>query len=120
MRRAFLLLPILAVLVAGCVQNIDATRIGVPVTLASAAETPMPPGGERFTVTGKAVYALWGITEISSPDLHHTLAGQLVGGKALVDVKIKVRSRWSDVLITVLTAGIVVPRTVTAEGIVVK
>lgn len=120
MRRASLLLPILALLVAGCVQNIDATRIGVPVTLASAAGTPMPPGGEPFTVTGKAVYALWGITQISSPDLHHTLAGQLVGGKALVDVKIKVRSRWSDVLVTVLTAGIVVPRTVTAEGIVVK
>jgi len=119
-RRAYRLLPVLAVLVAGCVQNIDATRIGVPVTLASAAGAPMPPGGERFTVTGKAVYAMWGITQISSPALHHTLAGQLVGGKALVDVKIKVRSRWSDVLITVLTAGIIVPRTVTAEGIVVK
>ncbi len=120
MRRASWLVPILAILVAGCVQNIDATRIGVPVTLASAAGTPMPPGGERFTVTGKAVYALWGVTEISSPALHHTLAGQLVGGKALVDVKIKVRSRWSDVLVTILTAGIIVPRTVTAEGIVVK
>lgn len=120
MRRAYLLLPLAAVLVAGCVQNIDATRIGVPVTLASAAGSPMPAGGERFTVTGKAVYGLWGITQISSPDLHNTLAGQLVGGKALIDVKIKVRSRWSDVLITVLTAGIVVPRTVTAEGIVVK
>ncbi len=114
------MLPIAALLLAGCVQNIDATRIGVPVTLASAAGTPMPPGGERFTVTGKAVYAMWGITEISSPALHHTLAGQLVGGKALVDVKIKVRSRWSDVLITIVTVGIIVPRTVTAEGIVVK
>ncbi len=114
-------LPLAALLVAGaCVQNIDATRVGVPVTLASAAEAEKPPTGEPFSVTGKAVYAMWGITQISSPALHHTLAGQLVGGKALVDVKIKVRSRWSDVLITVLTAGIIVPRTVTAEGIVVK
>jgi hypothetical protein len=110
-------LPLAAVLVGGCVQNIDATRVGVPVTLASAAGTPMP---RRFSVTGKAVYALWGITAISGPALHQTLAGQLVGGKALVDVKIKVRSRWSDVLITVVTVGIIVPRTVTAEGIVVK
>ena len=114
------MLPIAALLLVGCVQGIDATRIGVPVTLASAAGTPMPPGGERFSVTGKAVYAMWGITQISSPALHHTLAGQLVGGKALVDVKIKVRSRWSDVLITIVTVGIIVPRTVTAEGIVVK
>ena len=120
MRRALRVLPLAAVLLGGCVQNIDATRVGVPVTLASAAGTPMPPGGERFSVTGKAVYALWGITAISGPALHQTLAGQLVGGKALVDVKIKVRSRWSDVLVTVVTLGIIVPRTVTAEGIVVK
>jgi len=35
-------------------------------------------------------------------------------------VKIRVRSRWSDVLFTVLTAGLIVPRTVTVEGIVTK
>jgi hypothetical protein len=114
-------LPLLALLLLGaCVQNIDATRVGVPVTLASSAGAEQPPTGEPFSVTGKAVYAMWGITQISSPNLHHTLAGQLVGGKELIDVKIKVRSRWSDVLITVLSAGIIVPRTVTAEGIVVK
>ncbi|HQR18387.1 MAG TPA: hypothetical protein PK948_08440 [Gemmatimonadales bacterium] len=120
MRRPLLLLPIAALLLAGCVQNIDATRVGVPVTLASAAGQAPPPTGEPFSVTGKAVYAFWGITAISGPELVHSLAGQLVGGKALVDVRIKVRSRWSDVLVTVLTAGIIVPRTVTASGIVVK
>ena len=57
MRRALRVLPLAAVLLGGCVQNIDATRVAVAVTLASAAGTPMPPGGERFSVTGKAVYA---------------------------------------------------------------
>lgn len=110
----------LAFLATGCVQNIDATRVGVPVTLASTAGAPVPPGGEPFVVTGKAVYGFWGITQISGPNLHHVLAGQLVGGKSLVDVRIKVRSRWSDVLVTVLTVGIISPRTVTASGVVVK
>ncbi len=119
MRRAALA-ALAALLLAGCVQNIDATRIGVPVTLSTGAGTPPPAGSEPFTVTGKAVYALWGITTFSRPDLHHTLAGQLVGGKELIDVKIKIRSTWSDVLITVLTVGIITPRTVTASGIVVK
>ena len=41
MRRALRVLPLAAVLLGGCVQNIDATRVGVPVTLASAAGTPM-------------------------------------------------------------------------------
>jgi hypothetical protein len=114
------LLPIALLVLGACAQTIDATKIGVPVTLASAAGEPPPPGGEPFKVTGHAVYGFWGIAQLSSPALHQTLAGQLVGGKALVDVRIKIRSRWSDVLITVLTVGILVPRTVTAEGIVVK
>jgi hypothetical protein len=37
-----------------------------------------------------------------------------------VGLKIKARSRWSDVLITALTAGLIVPRSVTFEGIVTK
>jgi hypothetical protein len=119
-RRALRILPLGVLLLGACVQNIDATRVGVPVTLASAAGQAPPPTGEPFTVTGKGVYAFWGITQISRPELAQALAGQLVGGKALVDVRIKVRSRWSDVLVTVLTAGILVPRTVTASGIVVK
>lgn len=120
MRRSLPFLALAALLLAGCAQTIDATGIGVPVTLASAAGAPPPAGGESFTVTTKSVYGLWGIARLSGPAVEQTLAGQLVGGKALVNVKIKVRSRWSDVLITVLTAGLIVPRTVTAEGIVVK
>jgi hypothetical protein len=119
MRRRWLV-PVLVLLAAGCAQNIDATRVGVPVTLASAPGQAAPPTGEPFTVSGKAVYGFWGIAQISGPALARTLSGQLVGGKALVDVRIKVRSRWSDVLITVLTAGIIVPRSVTASGVVVK
>jgi len=38
----------------------------------------------------------------------------------VADVRIRVRSRWSDVLITALTAGLIVPRTVTFEGVVTK
>jgi hypothetical protein len=113
-------LPLALLVLGACAQTIDATHVGVPVTLASAAGQAPPPTGEPFKVTGHAVYGFWGIAQLSSPALHQTLAGQLVGGKALVDVRIHIRSRWSDVLITVLTAGIVVPRTVTAEGIVVK
>jgi hypothetical protein len=118
--RTRLLFPLGLLLLAACAQTIDATKVGVPVTLASAAGQAPPPGGEPFKVTGHAVYGFWGITQFSSPELHRTLAGQLVGGKALVDVRIKIRSRWSDVLVTVLSAGIIIPRTVTAEGIVVK
>lgn len=118
--RIPLLFPMALLVLAGCAQTIDATKVGVPVTLASAAGQSPPATGEPFKVSGHAVYGFWGITQFSSPALHNTLAGQLVGGKALVDVRIKIRSRWSDVLVTILSAGIIIPRTVTAEGIVVK
>jgi hypothetical protein len=113
-----ILLPALVLLFAtGCSLTIDSTKLGVPATLASAAGTP--PEGERFSVTSRAVYGLWGIIKFSEPKVQKQLAAQLVDGKAIADVKIRVRSKWSDVLITGLTLGLIVPRAVTVEGVVV-
>jgi hypothetical protein len=108
----------LACLLAGCAQTFDATKLGVPVTMASAAG--QPPAGERFRLTSHAVFGLWGIVKLKEPSLQKALAAQLGGGTGLADVKIRVRSRWTDVLFTVLTAGLVTPRTVTFEGVVTK
>ncbi len=101
-----------------CAQTFDATTLGVPATLASAAA--QPPQGDRFTLTSRAVFAFWGIARLKQPSLRTALAGQLGGGSGLADVKIRVRSRFSDLLITLLTAGIIVPRSVTFEGVVTK
>ena len=102
----------------GCAQTFDATTLGVPATLASAAGAP--PAGDRFKVSSKALFGLWGIARLKEPSIRKTLASQLVGGNGIANVKIRVRSRWSDVLFTVLTAGIIIPRTVTVDGIVTK
>jgi len=67
----------------------------------------------------RAVYLLWGAVPVSQPSLDKVLAGQLVDGTAVADLRIKVRSRWSDVLITGLTLGILSPRAVTYEGVIV-
>jgi hypothetical protein len=99
-------------------MTFDAATIGVPVTLASPAG--QPPEGSRFSVTSRAVYALWGLGRLKQPSLRKALAAQLAGGSGVADLKIKVRSRWSDILITALTAGLIVPRAVTFEGVVLK
>jgi hypothetical protein len=103
---------------SGCAQTFDATTLGVPASLASPAG--QPPQGDRFRVSSKAVFGLWGLVRFKEPSLRKALAGQLGGGASIADVKIKVRSRWSDLLFTVLTAGLVVPRSVTFEGVVTK
>lgn len=109
---------LLAISLAACAQTFDATSLGVPATLASPAG--QAPSGSPFTVSGKAVFGLWGAIRIKQPSMRKALAAQLGGGGAIADVRIKVRSRWSDVLFTVITAGLVVPRTVTFEGVVTK
>jgi hypothetical protein len=113
-----LALPTLLLLsaIAGCAQTFDATTIGVPVTMASPAG--QPPQGGRFRVTSRALYVFWGLARVKDPSLRKALAAQLGGGSGIADLKIKVRSRWSDVLITALTAGLLVPRAVTFEGVV--
>jgi hypothetical protein len=103
---------------SGCAQTFDATTLGVPATLASPAG--QPPAGDRFRVSSKAVFGLWGLVRFKEPSLRKALAAQLGGGAGIADVKIKVRSRWSDLLFTLLTAGLIVPRSVTFEGVVTK
>jgi hypothetical protein len=115
-RAGFALL--LGVALSGCAMTFDARTLGVPVTMASPADKPAE--GSRFSVTSHAVYALWGVGRLKQPSLRKALAAQLAGGSGVADLKIKVRSRWSDILVTALTAGLIVPRSVTFEGVVLK
>ena len=111
-------LPGLVLLLSSCANTIDATKLGVPTTLASSAATPAV--GDRFSVTSRAVYGLWGAVKFSEPSVRKALASQLVGGKEIADVRIKIRSKFGDLLITGLTLGLIVPRAVTVEGVVVQ
>ena len=121
-RPAFLLLAvpglILLLSLGGCAETFDATALGVPVTLASPAGQQVQ--GARFRVTSHAMYAFWGLARIKEPSLRKALAAQLTGGSGIANLRIKVRSRWTDVLVTALTAGLIVPRAVTYEGVVLK
>jgi hypothetical protein len=109
-------LPGLVLLAGGCAMTFDATTLGVPVTMATAGAPAAE--GQRFEVTSRGVYGIWGLVTLRSPSLERALASQLVGGRAVSDVRIRVRSRWSDVLITGLTLGLITPRAVTFEGVV--
>ena len=112
-------LCLIATIVLGaCSTTIDATTLGVPATLASAAG--QPPAGAAFRINTHSVFGLWGLAQIKKPSVDKILASQLVGGKSIANVRIRIRSRWSDLLITALTAGIIVPRSVSVEGVVVQ
>lgn len=110
-------LAALALTLSGCAMTFDATDFGVPTSMAEAAQTP--PQGTAFSVTKHPVYLLWGLGAAARPNAEDVLAGQVGTGARVANLRIKVRSRWSDLLVTALTAGLITPRTVTFEGIVV-
>ena len=107
----------LALTLSGCAMTFDATDLGVPTSLAESAQTP--PQGTAFRITKHPVYLLWGLAAASRPNAEDVLAGQVRTGARVANLRIKVRARWNDLLVTVLTAGLISPRSVTFEGVVV-
>jgi len=111
-------LVVLALTLTGCAMAFDATDLGVPTSMAESARTPAQ--GTPFRVTRHPVYLLWGLAAASRPNAEDVLAGQVGTGRRVANLRIKVRARWSDLLVTVLTAGLASPRSVTFEGVVVS
>jgi hypothetical protein len=109
----------LALALCGCALTLDATHLGVPVSLAGSPQEA--DSGTAFRVTKHATYLLAGLVSLSQPNLEDVLAGQVGAGAGarIAKLRVKVRSRWNDLLVTALTIGLVVPRSVTFEGVVV-
>jgi hypothetical protein len=115
--RGLVLALLFAAATSGCVQSFDSTTLGVPVTMAAAPGDAA--SGTAFKTSSHSVYGLWGLITISQANLQKELARQLVGGQQITQLKIKTKSRWSDLLFTVLTVGLIVPRTVRFEGVII-
>jgi hypothetical protein len=106
------------IFLGACAHTFDASTLGANVTLASA------PGTQACTTpfrrSDKAVFLLWGMIPASRPNLQQALASQVTGTAAVRDLRLTVRSRFSDVLFTIISGGLIVPRSVTFDGCVVQ
>ena len=101
---------------SGCAYSFGTKTLGVPVQMAE----PMAQGvaGDTFHVTVKAVHVFWGLAVAKDPALQPALQNQLGTGTAVHNLTIHARKRWSDVLVTLMTVGIVSPTSVTYNGII--
>jgi hypothetical protein len=99
-----------------CTQTFDATSLGVPATMAVAPGDTTQ--GTPFRSTSHTVHGLFGLVTVSQANLRKSLARQLVGGEGISNLKIRTKSGWLDVLVTGLTLGLVVPRTVVYTGVI--
>lgn len=102
---------------SACSITLDAGTLGVKASLSEPVGEE--PAGEAFQVTERAVFLFWGILPVARPSLEQALAGQLIEANEVANLTVKVRSRWSDIVISALTVGLIVPRSVTYEGVVV-
>ena len=117
MLRSTLLLALALSTLNACSMTFDGSKLGVPVTMGSKAGSPAR--GAPFKVSSGSLWVLWGAVPVKKPSLREPLGSQLVGGQSIEDVKITVGSRWYDVLVSVVTLGLITPRTVTLEGVIV-
>ena len=101
----------------GCAVSFDAGTLGVKVSMAEPAGQQLE--GTEFKITKKAVFLLFGVLRGSGPSLESVVGGQLLDAGEVRNLKVKVRSRFADVLVTMLTAGLIVPRSVTFHGYLV-
>ncbi len=104
-------------LLSGCALVFDARNLGTNVRMAQAPDQQSCPN--PFQRSQKAVYLLWGLIPASKPSLEQVLASQVTGTDEITHLRIRVRSRFTDLLITGFTGGLVVPRSVTFEGCIV-
>jgi hypothetical protein len=102
---------------AGCGQTFDTATLGVPVSMAAPAGEGVK--GTPFRTTAHSVHAFLGLLTVSQPSLQKALARQLVGGQEVAQLKIRVRSRFWDLVVTGITLGMIVPRSVTYEGVII-
>ncbi len=107
----------LALLASGCALTFDSSHLGVTATMAEPAQSPAT--GTPFRVTKHPIHVLLGLFTVSEPKLEDLLAGQLGAGASIASLRIHVRTGWTDLLVTALTLGLVAPRSVTYEGVVV-
>ena len=111
-------LAVALVATAGCAQTFDATTLGVPATL--AADNVAPPQGTAFKVNAKMLWAAWGLVPVNEPSLQKALASQLVGGRSIANIRISTHTSIFDGIVSLATFVVLVPRSVTYEGVVVE
>ena len=107
----------LALWTTGCAMTFDTTHLGVTATMAEPAQNA--PTGTAFSITRHPVYVLYGLFTVSQPNLEDLLAGQLGAGASIAGLRIHVHAGFVDLLATALTLGVVSPRSVTFQGVIV-
>lgn len=115
--RSILIISSLA-LTSACALNYDTRALGIPVTMAAPAAGAVP--GDTFNVTTRAVHVFWGLAAVRNPSLQHALSNQMGTSTGVANLTIRSRKKLPDVLLTVLTLGVLSSTAVTYQGVLTR
>ena len=103
-------------LLSACALNFNTRSLGVPVSMAEPLAQQI--AGDSFAVTSKAIHVFWGLALAHQPDLRQAVAGQLGTGGAVRNLAISTHKNFFDILVTVVSVGVVAPTSVTFSGVI--
>ncbi len=114
MRKIVSSVVILAFIIifAGCATLPLESNLDKPVSMTKVKDTQV----KTFVTNSKALWLFWGLTPISLPEIDGIMLPQVSGHAGVQNLKITTESGFVDLVVTILTNGILTMRTVTVEG----
>ncbi len=114
MRKIVSSVVILAFIIifAGCATLPLDSNLDKPVSMSEMKDTQ----GKTFVSNNKAVWLFWGLTPLSLPTIDGVVLPQVSGHAGVQNLKITTESGFVDHVVTILTQGIIMMRTVRIEG----
>ena len=102
----------LAILVAGCATLPMESNLEKPVSMTRVTDEQ----GEEFAEDMKALWLFWGAMPLVLPTVDEVAGPQVADHTGVQNLKVTTFSGPLDVIVTLLTDGILTMRTVTIEG----
>jgi len=114
MRRILALFVALALVIAvtGCAKIAMESKVKKPVSMTRMRNVEV----REFTTKNRAIWLFWGLFPLSVPKLDQTVGPNVADHNGIQNLKITTENTFLDVVISTVTQGILVMRTITIEG----
>jgi len=102
----------IVVVFASCAVLPMRSKLNKPVSMTQMKDGP----GEHFSEEKQAFWLFWGLAPLIIPEIDEVVASEVSGHAGVQNLKITTQYTAIDMIINILTSGILHPRTITIEG----
>ena len=103
---------VLAVVFVGCATLPMESNVGKPIHMEKVTDNPV----KSFSTSNKALWLFWGAIPISIPKLDSIVLPEMGNHSGVQNLKITTESDGLDVIVSIVTDGVLTMRTIMIEG----